>query len=300
MRRKLTSIDDALARVRPGSTIALGGALLRRQPMALVRGLVRHGIGDLTVLGWASTTATDLLAGAGLLKRYEGIYVGLFWHGTARNFRRAVEAGRVEVRDFSESAMVQRLRAGGTGLSFLPTKALLGTDMARRNPDQVRELACPFTDDRYHALAAARADVALIHGYVADEYGNVQMPVVRDTDDIDQHLAKAADRVIVTVERIVPHEAICRRPALTYIPASWVEAVVEAPYGAHPSACDGFYDEDEDHLQAWIEASRTTDGFDAYVERHVRATGSEAGYQATIGGMDRLRTLDVEPVETWS
>ena len=267
--------------------------------MALVRALVRHGIGDLTVLGWASTTAADLLAGAGLLKRYEGIYVGLFWHGLARNFRRAVESGQIDVRDFSESAMVQRLRAGGTGLSFLPTKALLGTDMARLNPDQVREIACPFTGERYHALAAARADVALIHGYVADEFGNVQMPVVRDTDDIDQHLAKAAGKVIVTVERIVPHEVICRRPALTYIPATWVEAVVEAPYGAHPSACDGFYDEDEAHLQAWIEASRSPEGFAGYVERYIRASGSEAGYQEAVGGAGALRALDVEPVETW-
>lgn len=299
MRTKLTTLDDAIAGIAPGATLGLGGALLRRQPNALVRALIRRGTGDLTVQGWASSTATDLLAGAGLLKRFEGIYVGLFWKGLARNFRRAVEAGRVEVRDFSESAMVQRLRAGGQGLTFLHGKALLGTDMARRNPEQVREVRCPFTGERYHAVAAARPDVALIHGYVADEFGNVQMPVVRDTDDIDQLLAMAARRVIVSVERIVPHEVIRRRPALTYIPHTWVDAVVEAPFGAHPSACDGFYDEDDAHLETYIAASRSADTFETYLDEFVRRPGSEAGYQERQGGIAALRRLAVEPVEAW-
>lgn len=71
---------QAAARISSGATIAIGGSLLRRQPMALVREIVRQGKRDLTLLTSASTMATDLLAAAGAVRRLEGIYVGFFQH----------------------------------------------------------------------------------------------------------------------------------------------------------------------------------------------------------------------------
>jgi glutaconate CoA-transferase, subunit A len=293
MKDKLVSLDEALAPVRSNSVIALGGAMLRRQPNAAVRALIRRGIKDLTVLTWAATTATDMLAAAGALKRYEGVYAGMFNHGLAPNFRRAVEAGEIEVRDFSETAMVARFRAASSGLAFLPIKGLLGSDIARFNPEQIRPFDCPFTGKPLHAIAAAESDFTIIHSYVGDRYGNVQWPIVRDSDDIDQMIASSAKRLIVTVEKIIPTEEVMRRPTLTYIPGNWVEAIVEVPYGAHPAACDACYDEDEAHLLDYLARSKTPEGASAYLDEFARFLPSHEAYLEKVGGVDALRALDV-------
>ena len=93
MKEKLTTLEAALSPIVSGSTVMIGGSLLRRQPNAAVRQLIRNGIDDLTVMSWAGTTAVDMLAAAGAIRRWEGIYVGLFNYGLALNFRRAVENG---------------------------------------------------------------------------------------------------------------------------------------------------------------------------------------------------------------
>ncbi len=286
-------LDTALAPVESGCTLALGGSLLRRQPNAAVRALIRRGIKDLTLLTWATTTATDMLAAAGAVRRWEGIYAGMFSHGLAPNFRRAVEAGAIEVRDFSETAMVARFRAASAGVEFYPIRTLLGSDVARHNPEQIRPFTCPFSGKPLHAIAAARSDFTIIHGYVGDRYGNVQWPIVRDSDDIDQMIGSAAKRLIVTVEKIIPHEDIKRRPTLTYIPGNWVEAIVETPYGAHPVACDGHYDEDEAHLADYLAKSRTREGASGYLDEYARNVASHEAYLEKVGGMDALRAFDV-------
>jgi len=293
MKSKLTTLTEAASRVTSGSTVAIGGSLLRRQPMAMVHEMIRQGVTDLTLLTWATTLATDMLAAAGAIKRWEGIYAGFFRHGLAPNFRRAVEAGTIETHDYSESAFVARFRAAGMGLSFLPSKALLGTGMPGKSPDEIKPITCPFTGDQYLALKAAESDFTVLHGYTADEYGNVQWPIVRDSDDIDQMMASASKRLIVTVEKIITHAEVCKRPALTYIPHTLVEAVIEAPYGAHPTATDGFYDEDEASLTAYLAAAKQPGGTAAYIRDHIIETGDRDGYLDKFGSISALRAFDV-------
>lgn len=294
LKAKLTSLEDALAPIVSGSTVAIGGSLLRRQPNAAVRQMIRNGVRDLTVLSWAGTTAIDLLAAAGAIRRWEGIYVGLFNYGLALNFRRGVESGQIEVRDFSETAMVARLRAASQGMPFLPIRTLFGSDIASVNPEQIKEITCPFTGEKLQAVPAADADFTIIHGYAGDKYGNVQWPVVRDTDDMDQPMAAGAKRLIVTVEKIVPHEEIKKQPSLTYIPGNWVEAIVEVPFGAHPAACDTVYDEDDAHMRSYVESSRSADGVKRYLEEYAYGLADHAAYLEKCGGLAALSALDVQ------
>jgi len=278
MRIKQTTLPDAVARIRSGATIAIGGSLLRRQPMAIVHEMLRQKVDNLHLLTWATTMATDMLAGAGAVRKWEGIYAGFFRHGLAPNFRRAVEQGTIEVHDYSESALVARFRAAAMGLEFMPSRALLGTDIPKKNPNDIKSINCPFTGNKYHALRAARADFTILHGYVADHHGNVQWPVVRDSDDIDQLMASAAKCLIVTVEKIIPHEDICKRPTLTYIPHTLVDAVIEVPCGAHPTATDGFYDEDEVSIKEYLEAAKTPEGSRQYINDFILNTHNHEDY----------------------
>ncbi len=290
MRVKLTSIAEAASQVSSGDTVALGGSLLRRQPLALARELVRREVRDLRLLTWASSLATDLLVGAGCVSAWEGIYVGMWWQGAAPNFRRAVERGRVAVTDQSESFMTARFRAAAMGLPFLPVVPIRGTTMSAR--DDIRSVTCPYTGTELQTVAAAQADVTVLHAYAGDEYGNIVWPVHRDSDDEDLIMAAGSRRLIVSVERLISHAEVTARPNLTYIPHTKVSAVCLAPFGAYPGSCDTVYDEDQDELAAWAAAGRTDDGFEEYLSRTVRGVADHEAYLASIGG-DRLSALEV-------
>lgn len=294
MKSKLISAAEAISQIPDGASLAVGGSLLRRQPMVFVRELVRQNRRDLSLLTWATSLATDMLVASGAVRRWDGIYSGFFRLGMSPNFRRAVQDGTIEVHDYSESAMVARFRAGAMGLEFLPNLAMLGTDMVARSPDEVRQIACPFTGKPVLALKAATADFTILHGYAADEYGNVQCPVVRDSDDIDQMMASSSRRLFVSVERIVPHAEVVQRPALTYIPHTLVEGIVHAPYGAHPTATDGYHDEDEAALNAWLAAAQAGESA-AWLDAHVRPL---ADHQAYLDGQTSpLSRLDIQTPE---
>lgn len=290
MRSKLVPLPEAVAVIRSGSSLALGGSLLRRQPMAVVRELLRQGTTDLTLLTWATSVATDQLVAAGRVRAWEGIYVGMWWRGLAPAFRRAVQDGAVQVTDRSESYMTARFRAAAMGLPFLPVRPIRGT-VTGEQPD-VADVQCPHTGDRLHAVAAARPDVTVLHGYEADEHGNVAWPVHRDSDDLDLIMSAGARHLVVTVERVVPHAQVAARPNLTYIPHTKVDAVCEVPYGAWPSSCDTEYDEDAAELDRWTRACRTPAGAEAYLEE--TATGV-AGHDALLErvGRERLDRLAV-------
>ncbi|MGV9800576.1 CoA transferase subunit A [Mycobacterium sp. NPDC003449] len=290
MRSKLTSISDAAALVASGNTLAVGGSLLRRQPLALCRELVRQEVRDLTLLTWASSLATDLLVGAGCAGAWEGIYVGMWWQGGAPNFRRASESGRIRVRDYSESFMTARFRAAAQGLPFMPLQPIRGTTWAER--DDIRTVTDPYTGRELQTVPAADADATILHAYTGDEFGNIVWPVHRDSDDIDLLMGASSRRLIVSVERLISHAEVTRRPNLTYIPHTKVAAVCEASYGAYPSSCDTVYDEDQIELAAWAQAGRTEEGFRAYVDRTVRDVSDHDAYLETVGH-GRLEALAV-------
>jgi len=291
MRVKLTSVAEAASLVSSGDTVAVGGSLLRRQPLALARELVRQEVRDLTLLTWASSLATDLLVGAGCVRAWEGIYVGMWWQGAAPNFRRAVERGEVAVTDHSESVMTAKFRAAAMGLPFLPVKPIRGTSMSER--DDVRSVTCPYTGVELHATAAARADSTILHAYAGDEFGNIVWPAHRDSDDEDLIMAAGSRRLVVSVERIIPHSEGVRRPNLTYIPHTKVAAVCEAPFGAYPGSCDTIYDEDEAELERWVAAGKREGGFDAYLAETVRDVADHEAYLDAVG-RERLTSLEVK------
>jgi glutaconate CoA-transferase subunit A len=291
MRVKLTSIAEAAGLVSSGETVAVGGSLLRRQPLALARELVRHQDRDLTMLTWASSLATDLLVGAGCVRAWEGIYVGLWWQGSAPNFRRAVQRGGVSTVDYSESYMTARFRAAAMGLPFLPVVPIRGTSMSER--DDIRSVTCPYTGGELHTVPAATADSTILHAYAGDEFGNIVWPVHRDSDDVDLIMAAGARNLVVSVERIIPHSEVVRRPNLTYIPHTKVAAVCEAPFGAHPGSCDTVYDEDQEELARWVTAGAAEEGFGRYLAQTVREVPDHAAYLAAVGEA-RLAALGVD------
>ncbi len=108
-----------------------------------------------------------------------------------------------------------------------------------------KQIDCPFTGEKLVLVPALNPDVALIHVQRCDAYGNAQMDGLQFMD-ID--LAMAANRVILTTERIVSNDQIRRTPDQTKIPFMTVDAVVEVPFGCAPHECYGVYEPFFKHL----------------------------------------------------
>ena len=129
--QKLRSLAEAASLVPDGARVALGGHSHRRHPMALIYEMIRQGRKDLRVMGWNNGVDVDILVGAGCVQEVQTSYVGMLKHGLALNYRRAAEAGRIQVIEDSEVTALARFRAGAMGLPFIPSPSPLGSDLMR-------------------------------------------------------------------------------------------------------------------------------------------------------------------------
>ena len=212
--------------------------------MALVRALAALGR-PVDVVTFLASTDAQLLSEAGVLRCLTASYCGLERAGRAPAVAAAVEAGRVEWRESTEWLVVDGFRAAAMGLPFLPGRAGLGSDLAPARA--LREVTDPYTGHSLPAHPAVRPDLALVHAWRADEEGNVQLPFPPDhLWDVDVELARAARRVVVSVEELVPAAEVRRSAHLTRLTRLEVDAVVLAPRGAWPTACRPLYEEDRE------------------------------------------------------
>ena len=128
---KRTTLDDLASLVTDGAVIAVGGGLSSREPMALLRAILRRGVTGLTVVGSAHGIDIDLLCAGGALSQSSESYVGFEQDfGQAPNYRRALESGAVKVDDSCCYTLVQQLRAAIQGLPFMPIRSRAGHELS--------------------------------------------------------------------------------------------------------------------------------------------------------------------------
>nr|WP_245444419.1 CoA-transferase [Microvirga sp. KLBC 81] len=292
-RGKVLTPSEAVALIKDGDLVAIGGHATRGRPMALVREVIRQGRRRLHIAGVNNSIDVDMLVGAGCVETVETADVGMGELGVAQNYRRANKSGSIQIIDHSEKTAVGRFHAASMGAPYLPLKMEPGRDRLAKNP-HLRPVTDVFTDEPWMAVEAIRPDVAIIHGHTADEEGNVQL----DQEGLhlsssDILIAKSARTVIVSVEQIVSAEAIKSRPANTILSSLEVTCVVETPYGAHPCSCDGRYTHDQEHLDRYITASATAAGFERWLGDYVRSPADHYDYLKFIG-MKRLMEISTK------
>ena len=256
---KRVSLEEAVELVRPGDTLALGGLTLYRRPMAFTRELIRAGTGDLTLLALTAGMESDLLVGAGLIRRVRTCYFGLEVFGLAPMF--TAQASELEIVEESETSLAFGIRAALAGLDALPARAWLGTDLLRVRPD-VKVVKGPYDGRPYVAFPAIRPDVLVLHVPIADRQG---ASVLQGNLSLDREMALAADRVIVTAEEIVDEV----EGEVGVVPVS-VDAVVHAPRGAYPTSCYPNYPLAASEILDYVEACRVG-GFEAYLQSFLSA-----------------------------
>ena len=287
--QKQVSLADAAAIVQDGMTVAIGGGLSWREPMAFLRELIRQGRRDLHVIGTAHGVDVDLLCGAGAVSIIEESYVGFEQDfGMAPNFRRACQGGVTKVYDTCCYTLLQQLRAAEYGVPFLPVRSVQGTDFLQLHPEY-KTMTCPFTGLPLVLVPALAPDVAIVHAQYGDVHGNLKIlpPLVADMLFI-----RASKHIIATVERLVPTDEL--QTLEPNVPYFWVEAVVEVPYGAHPTSCYPFYAYDRAHLAEYYRTAQAGPETFAreYLDRYVYEPTTHDDYLRRIGGAARCHTLE--------
>ena len=259
-----------------------------RCPVSLVREVIRQGKRNLRVCG-QGVYELDLWLAAGLVKKLDVTYIGLEVYGTSASLRRAVESGQVETCvEWSNGAISWRMKATAMGVPFIPVRAMLGTDTLTYSSAKVVE--DPFTGIKVCLLPALILDVGLIHVHRADRYGNAQ---IEGISGFAAEMARASKRLILSAEEIVPTDEIRKYPDRTIIPYFLVDAVVHAPFGSHPGEMAYLYGRDEPALREWIEASKTAEGAQAYLNKYIHAIKNHREYLDLIG-QERLTQLVAE------
>jgi glutaconate CoA-transferase, subunit A len=287
LHEKVVTLEEAARLVKDGETVGVGGSTLSRTPMAMIWALVRAGRRRLTCARGITSSEGDWLLASGACDHIVTSWFsqGIVW-GISRVMRHHVENGLARFDEWSHMAMGMRLRAGAMGVPFLPMRSMLGSDVLRQRPE-AREMNCPYTGEKLLLVPALNPDVALIHVQRCDAYGNAQIDGLQFLD-ID--LAMAANRVILTTERIISNDQIRRAPDHTRIPFFAVEAVVEVPFGCAPHECSNVYEPFFRHMDYYtaLVNKDPVNGMADYLERYVRGPKSWTDYLGMLGLDDLL------------
>jgi glutaconate CoA-transferase subunit A len=291
LREKVVSLEEAASFVRDGDAVGIGGSTMSRTPMALIWALIRARRKDLSCSRCIISSDGDLLFGSGISRHIVSSWFsqGILW-GVSKVMRHHTETGKAKFEEWSHMAVGMRFRAGAMGVPFMPIRSMLGSDVLKQRPE-AKEFECPFTGEKLLLVPALNPDVALIHVQRCDAYGNAQIDGLQFMD-ID--LAMAANKVILTTERIVSNDQIRRAPDQTKIPFFAVDAVVEVPFGSAPHECDGAYEPMMKHMEYYVGLVNKdpVGGIKEYLDRYVYGPGSWTAFLDLIGLEEILDAVD--------
>lgn len=283
-------LGAAVASIRNGMTIGVGGWGPRRKPMALIREILRSDLRDLTVVAYGGPEI-GMLCAAGKVRKLVYGFVSLDAIPLEPYFRKAREAGAVEVSELDEGLLLLGLQAAGRKLPFVATRIGLGTDVLTYNPS-FKTIRSPYDDgETLLAMPAIPLDVALIHVNRADVRGNTQ------TDGPDPYFdalfARAAERTIVTTEEIYDRldHAHPDKAKSNLFERYLVSGVVHAPLGAHPTTAHDAYGWDMGHLKAYAATAAQEGGWEQYMTDYV--AGGETAYVEKVGGAAAIASLPI-------
>ncbi|HEV3437908.1 MAG TPA: CoA-transferase, partial [Gemmata sp.] len=291
---KVMTVAEAVQRfVRDGDYFATGGFGTNRIPTAVCHEILRQRKQNLGFAGHTTTHDFQILCAGNLtgsgqtLSRVDAAYiVGLEARGLSPHGRRVMESGTVQCVEWSNYTLALRYTAASMGVPFVPARSLLGTDTLAHSPAKIIE--CPFTGEKVVAVPALYPDIAAIHVHEADRYGNCRF---NGTSVADFEIARAAKRLIITCERLVPHDTMRCEPHRTQIPFFCVDAVCEVPFGSYPGNMPGEYFSDEDHLKLWLEVEKDPAAFNQFLEDHILGVRDFVEYLDRCGGLPRLQHL---------
>ncbi len=299
MSDKRHTVKEAVKKwIHDGDYLAVGGFGTNRIPTALLHEILRQKVQNLGFSGHTAKHDFQLLCAGNMtgrgqtLARVDIAYVmGMEARGLSSHPRRVLESGMLEITEWTNYALAVRYQAAAMGVPFLPIRSMLGTDTGRFS--NLREIDCPFTGQKLAAVPALFPDVVLIHVQEADIYGNCSWT---GTSVADLELSRAAKKLIITCEKLVPHEEFRANPNKAQIPFFCVDAVCEVPYGSYPGNMPGKYFTDERYIGEWMTAEHNLDTFKSFLDKYIFGVEDFSEFLHLCGGISRLQELRDEEI----
>lgn len=244
---KIKTLLDAIRIIDDGNILALGGNVLHRSPAMATMEIIRQGKKNLHIVKTAGAFDVDILCGAGSANIVSAGFISYETeYGLCDFYRKGVQGGTIEAKEHACYTVITALRASVYGVPFLPVRGLVGSDLIKvRGFKWCKD---PYSGEELIAVQAIRPDVAIIHVQEADELGNARItgPLYEDI-----LMAKAARKVIITAEKIVPTSTFTDSDCKAQIPGFLVDSVVHLSQGAAPGSCSGLYDIDRKALDTF-------------------------------------------------
>ncbi|MFC1920915.1 CoA transferase subunit A [Chloroflexota bacterium] len=288
---KVMTMQEAISKyVKSGITLFIGG-MQHGEPFAAVHEILRQKIDKLTIVS-CLTTSTSLLIGEG---RIERMLTGYYHQEIKRSLwlNRAKSLGKYPVfQEYSHYGIAAALLAGQMGISYMPVRSMVGSDMLKYNPN-IKIIDDPFTGGKIGAVKAIVPDVGILHTQRCDAEGNAQR---WGTLGVDAEGVNASRTVIITTEKIVDSDVIRRDPNRTIIPGYRVAAVVEQPWGAHPMHLAGCYSGDWPQLLSELGSEDKYDNFMKTLVYGVKNWAEFMEHRRDALGEAYFRRLQIETV----
>ena len=303
---KVTTLEAAIEQyVRHGMALHFGG-----EPCAALRQILRQF--------WGQNPRFTLISGTVTFPYATSlVYCAMASRVIASAFQRAIHGPstypnrltttmppghEIETENWSLYSIEQRLMAGALGVGFMPTKSIIGSDMAEENKASFRVITDPFDSSRKEGIVRALApDLSFVHGCAADRYGNTILPL--PSSDAIWGPRASRGGVVVTVEKIVPTDFIRQHAGLVKLPGYLVKAVCLAPLGAHPhgmvnSEARGFegYEADWDFLNSYALAASSYETLNAWIKEWAVDCPDQNDYLRKLG---HERILSLKAKARW-
>lgn len=226
------SLAEAMAGIKDGSTVLLGGFGAVGQPNQLIDALTEQGAKGLTVVCNNAGTGRTGLAGLMDKGRVRRIICSFPRSSGSVVFEELHAAGKLELELVPQGTLAERIRAGGAGIPAFFTPTAYGTVVAEGK--EVRE----YGGKKVILEEAIRADVALIEAWQADRWGNVRYRT--SGRNFNPVMATAAELTICQTQHIV--ELGDLEPDDIHTPGIYVDRVIHIPYGDPPPAAKNLDD----------------------------------------------------------
>ena len=220
----VNTMAEAMAGIRDGSTVLIGGFGAVGQPNALLDGLIEHGAKDLVAVANNAGTGRVGLARLMELGRVRKIDCSFPRSAGSVVFEELYRQGKIELEIVPQGTMAERMRAAGAGIPAFFTATSVGTPLARGK--ETRE----FNGRAYVMENAIQADVALVECWEADRWGNLTYRA--SGRNFNPVMAMAARLTIVQTQHIRDLGEIDPEKVVT--PGIFVSRVLHVPYGDPP------------------------------------------------------------------